>query len=165
MISYGYIHIICIYQTLTVFPQVQEIRLRLKFAPANFPPLVSSLPTSHLHVRAGLSCTDVHTTSTCATVVQATVASLEISTLLCIALSPKHVSRLIAHRSVVKATLKHQAKTNAMAPPKQKRTRNSTSSRASANLQKTEVTINVYDLLPVSTIQEFLRICWEATSR
>lgn len=42
-----------------------------------------------------------------------------------------------------------------MAPPKQKRTRNSTSSRASANLQKTEVTINVYDLLPVSPIQGF----------
>jgi hypothetical protein len=39
-----------------------------------------------------------------------------------------------------------------MAPPRHKRGRSSTSSRASANLQKTEVTINVYDLLPVSLI-------------
>lgn len=37
-----------------------------------------------------------------------------------------------------------------MAPPRHKRTRSSASSRGSANVQKTEVTINVYDLLPVS---------------
>jgi hypothetical protein len=37
-----------------------------------------------------------------------------------------------------------------MAPPRHKRNRSSTSSRASSNLLKTEVTINVYDLLPVS---------------
>jgi hypothetical protein len=40
-----------------------------------------------------------------------------------------------------------------MAPPRHKRGRSSTSSRASANLQKTEVTINVYDLLPVSKMR------------
>jgi hypothetical protein len=40
-----------------------------------------------------------------------------------------------------------------MAPPRHKRGRSSTSSRASANLQKTEVTINVYDLLPVSQMR------------
>lgn len=45
-----------------------------------------------------------------------------------------------------------------MGPPRQKRTRNSTSSRGSANLQKTEVTINVYDLLPVSLIWACIRI-------
>jgi len=39
-----------------------------------------------------------------------------------------------------------------MAPSRHKRGRSSTSSRASTNVHKTEVTINVYDLLPVSEI-------------
>lgn len=40
-----------------------------------------------------------------------------------------------------------------MAPPsRHKRGRSSTSSRASTNVHKTEVTINVYDLLPVSEL-------------
>ena len=37
-----------------------------------------------------------------------------------------------------------------MAPSRHKRGRSSASSRASTNVHKTEVTINVYDLLPVS---------------
>jgi hypothetical protein len=39
-----------------------------------------------------------------------------------------------------------------MAPSRHKRGRSSTSSRASTNVHKTEVTINVYDLLPVSSM-------------
>jgi hypothetical protein len=54
--------------------------------------------------------------------------------------------------------------TNTMAPPRHKRGRSSTSSRASANLQKTEVTINVYDLLPVSLTSDSSYFYWEPTS-
>lgn len=86
---------------------------------------------------------------------QAIVASLEISKIPCTAWSLKHVSR---HRCCRRAlpgppySSAQPQQIHSMGPPRQKRTRNSTSSRASANLQKTEVTINVYDLLPVSLL-------------
>lgn len=56
-----------------------------------------------------------------------------------------------------------KASKDTMAPPRHKRNQSSTSSRASANLHKTEVTINVYDLLPVRSISiNALRLAREA---
>ena len=92
------------------------------------------------------------------TAFQATVASLEISTIPCTACRLKHVSRHRCSCRPLLGTVAPSHNKRTMGPPRQKRTRNSTSSRASANLHKTEVTINVYDLLPVSLIRAILRI-------